>query len=377
MPFIPQINFMDLQSLTSEQRLDLKRKGCLIIRDVVEDAQATAWKTGLDEFVKINPTADGFPEGNKQFFNLYWTKPQVQARQHPNVLAASAWLNNLFHTKSDKKLDGVDLSTPLSYADRFRMRQPGGYWDAHPPHVDGGGIERWEDPAFRAVFGDILAGVNWREHDPYDIEARLEARTSTYGRKGQASCFRTFQGWLAMTQISPGNGTLQLFPDIVLSNAYLILRPFFRPASPALAQSMDAKDWVFDTSDSDWPAIVPGEVGFLGPYPTAKLHPHLRLDGAMTSIPTVRPGDMVFWHCDMIHAVEPEHTGQEDSAVMYIGAVPTTPHNTEHIKEQLPTFLAAAPPPDYPQGVSEAGYIGIGLESDVVGLGRAAMGLAY
>lgn len=265
----------------------------------------------------------------------------------------------------------------LPVCSRFRMRQPGGCWDLHPPHVDGGGIERWEDPAFRAAFSDILTGATWREHDPYDIEARLEARTSIYGRPNQATCFRTFQGWLAMTQISPGNGTLKVFPDVLLSNAYLILRPFFSPTSPALAESLDAKDWVYDTSTPEFPGVFPVEIGYAGPRPNTALHPHLRLDGAMTSMPTVRPGDMVFWHCDVIHSVEPEHVGSEDSAVMYIGAVPTTPRNTEYIKKQRPYFLAAAAAPDYPQGKNEADFVGIGREADIVGdAGRIAMGLA-
>jgi hypothetical protein len=66
-----------------------------------------------------------------------WTKAQVLARSHPNVLATSAWMNNLYQVKSGGHLDGVDLSVPLSYADRFRIRQPGGHWDRFPPHVDG------------------------------------------------------------------------------------------------------------------------------------------------------------------------------------------------------------------------------------------------
>ena len=61
------------------------------------------------------------------------------ARAHPNVLAASVWLNKLYHVPSgsvNEKLE-VDLEAPLSYADRFRMRHPGVQWNAHPPHVDG------------------------------------------------------------------------------------------------------------------------------------------------------------------------------------------------------------------------------------------------
>ena len=67
-----------------------------------------------------------------------WTKAQVQARSHSNVLATTVWLNNLYHTKGNKDLEGVDLSVPLSYADRFRIRHPGGDWSGFPPHIDGG-----------------------------------------------------------------------------------------------------------------------------------------------------------------------------------------------------------------------------------------------
>lgn len=90
----------------------------------------------------------------------------MQARAHPNVLRLGTWLNNLYHidVPEDSMTDvlkGVELSTPLSYADRFRIRHavsnvhaakplidpgirhPGVQWNAHPPHIDGGGIERW------------------------------------------------------------------------------------------------------------------------------------------------------------------------------------------------------------------------------------------
>lgn len=124
----------------------------------------------------------------------------MQARAHPNVLATTAWLNNLYHansasTASDSDsynvLKGVDLSTPVSYADRFRILKPGTHWDAHPPHVDGGAIERWEDPNFRTCYADILAG-DWEKHDPYDLVGRLSAKTSLYGRPNQVRSFLTF-----------------------------------------------------------------------------------------------------------------------------------------------------------------------------------------
>lgn len=125
------------------------------------------------------------------------------------MLAASSWLNQLYHIRPGADLEGVDLSVSLSYADRFRIRHPGGQWDRHPPHVDGrfltvfiytlnkratyigGAIERWEDETFRKCFTNIFDG-KWDQHDPYDLEGRLNARTSLYGRAGQVGRFFCF-----------------------------------------------------------------------------------------------------------------------------------------------------------------------------------------
>ncbi len=77
-----------------------------------------------------------YPKLSQPIFGS-WTKSQVRARSHPNLLTATVWLNNLYHTKSGEKIEGVDLSTPLTYADRFRIRLPGTKWHFLRPHVDG------------------------------------------------------------------------------------------------------------------------------------------------------------------------------------------------------------------------------------------------
>jgi len=322
---------------------------------------------------------------------ISWTKPQVQARSHPNVLAATVWLNNLYRSQvaeTDNSKDneqlantmkGVDLNTPLSYADRFRIRKPGSRWNLefNPPHVDGGTIERWEDPFFRKCFEDIFNG-NWRDHDPYTLEGRLNARSSLYGRPSQSSVFRTFQGWLAMSEIGPTQGTLRLFSDVLLSNAYIILRPFFSSTVPSDSQDIyDAKNWKFDISTPDFPGIYnhPRDEGYASLMPSPELHPHLRLNECMVSVPKVNPGDTVFWHCDVIHSVEKEHTGSGDSAVMYIPAFPLTPLNQEYVERQKANFLSGQSPPDFP-GTSESNFVGVATVNDVVGrAGRRAMGL--
>ncbi|KAF9266403.1 DUF1479-domain-containing protein [Marasmius fiardii PR-910] len=376
--YIPQVNFSELSALSEspEKIAEIKRKGSIVIKDIVDDVQAAGWKASLDQFVKENSTEiEGFPEGDMQFFQVYWTKPQVEARSHPNMLAASAWLNNLY-SSPEERLDGVDMSTPLTYADRFRMRHPGGHWGAFPPHVDGGSIERWETPAFRSCFSEILSG-NWRAHNPYDWSSRLNACKSLHHKPHHASIFRTFQGWLAISNTGPSRGTLRVFPDVLLSNAYIILRPFFRPTlSPDSNNFLKPENWAFDISYPEFPGLELRNGGFFVPLPTVETHPHMFLDKTMTSIPDVSPGDAVFWHCDVVHSVEPEHLGEEDSAVMYIASVPLTLLNQDYVEKQKQTFLKGVAPPDFPKvKVDEAEMKGIGKADDILSsAGRLAMG---
>lgn len=71
---------------------------------------------------------------------------------------------------------------------------------------------------------------------------------------------------------------------------------------------------MLDISSPDFPGIHTLDGGYIGPRPTPALHPHLRLEETMTAPPKVYPGDAIFWHCDVIHAVEEEHNGPGDSA---------------------------------------------------------------
>ena len=115
-----------------------------------------------------------------------------------------------------------------------------------------------------------------------------------------------------------------------------MLRPFFKP-KPGCEASLEADDWEPDLEHGEFYGTSPGRTQTLTP----KTHPHLQLDKTVISIDFVEPGDQVYctfgihsgcqrlrWitpgHCDLIHAVEAEHTGAEDSTVLYIPAVPLT-----------------------------------------------------
>ncbi|KAF8823802.1 hypothetical protein HHX47_DHR9000110 [Lentinula edodes] len=364
--YIPQVNLSELSSLSPARLDEIRRIGTVVIKDVVDDKEARAWQESLKEFIKANPDVPGFPANNKQFFELYWTKPQVEARSHPNVLAASTWLNNLYRNSSpssEKPMEDTQVEVGLL----FRLM-----W--MEVRLSAGKIQRSGLASTTFFLG---TGENTiLTLSTVASKLVLPCITELINFL-QASVFRTFQGWLAMSETAPTEGTLKVFPDVLLSNAYIILRPFFRPlVSVDSAEILDPNNWSYDISYADFPGIYPKDGGFAGPWPTSESHPHLMLDKTMISVPKVMPGDTVFWHCDVVHSVEVDHTGQEDSAVMYIPAVPTTPMNKAYVEKQKECFLKSINPPDFPKG-SQAFYGISRTAKDLLSpAGAHAMGLS-
>lgn len=75
---------------------------------------------------------------------------------------------------------------------------------------------------------------------------------------------------------------------------------------------------------------------------------HAPLLGARTSIPLMESGDAVFWHSDVVHAVEDQHNGKGYSNVIYIGSTVGCPKNAAYLPGQAQAFLAGKTPPDCP-----------------------------
>ena len=88
---------------------------------------------------------------------------------------------------------------------------------------------------------------------------------------------------------------MQLLPLLRETTAYMLMRPFLS-----------------DVDNQDFCGAAPGKSQEL------LISRHEALMNAMVPIPAMQPGDMVFWHPDLIHSVQPEHHGDEDSSVFYI-----------------------------------------------------------
>ncbi|RPD57920.1 DUF1479-domain-containing protein [Lentinus tigrinus ALCF2SS1-7] len=377
---VMQVPYEDIQrGLSEEQLRTLKKTGVIIVKSGVPKEEALGWLQSIKDYVAANPgKVKGAPRDKIVFYELYNSKAQIAARTHPALITTQKYLLSLWHTSLPDT--PVSVRTPLSYFDRLRIRGPGPSGVTLAPHIDGGGIERWEDPAYRSVWKRILEGGDaWRQYDPFDISPRLDANEEMYKSPNPGcSILRPWQGWTAMSHTGPGEGTLRVLPMLPLATAYVILRPFFslRPElaggfNDAADIPLDADAWVLDLDSSAFPGSTPGKTQAITPV----THPHLRIDKTIVSLPRVEPGDQVYWHTDVIHAVETEHNGTEDSSVLYIPAVPLTERNAAYVRDQRDNFLRGLPSPDFPGGEGESQFVGRAGVGDITSAdGRSLLG---
>lgn len=375
---VPEIPYASLErGLTHDESQVLKDSGAFIVKGAVSQQEALEWRKELYAHIMDNRSrVKGSPAGNIVFYELYNTPTQIAARSHPKVINSQRAALMLFQAAPTTP---VSLRTPISYFDRLRVRPPGPSQFVLGAHVDGGGIERWEDDGYREVYRRILAG-NWQEYDPWNMDYRIDANQDLYNASNQCSIVRPIQGWLSLSPTGPGEGTLRVLPFIKASTAYMMLRPFFRPTEKAVRVAsagdgklpLDFASWEPALDSPEFPGSVPSKAQIM----TEETHPHLRLDKALVSVPKVEPGDQVLWHCDLIHAVEAEHSGQENSVVLYIPAVPYTVKNAGYLRAQQLSFEKGFPGPDFPGGVGESHCIGRGTPADVTSPeGKKAFGI--
>jgi hypothetical protein len=336
----------------------IRRRGCAVVRNTFSRAQAEAWDVELVRYVDENHFEEtyqriddgvfgGLAEGKPAIFPIYWSAPQMEARQHPNMQSVRRFLNNFWKADSEGRV-WFDPSRDTSYPDRVRRRPPGTTSPGLSAHTDSGSIERWLTPAYQQVFRHVFDG-HWQDYDAWDGAYRTDVDefTSTV----MCSAFRTFQGWTALSDMEPTEGVLNVVP-IPHAMAYLLLR--------ALQDDVDEGDLCGAANGQALPI-------------TEEFHSILL--PALSPIPAVEPGDTVWWHGDLIHSVAAVENQKGWGNVMYIPASPGCPKNDAYAAACGAAFVAGLSPSDFAAEDYEVNWTGRPSPSDLSDLGRSQLQL--
>ena len=358
---IPEINFNDLNFNTKELISEVKKRGCIVIRDVFDDHKMDQMNKELEIYIEENNYYDDqkkkanidkyfsdLKSGKPQIFGLYWSKTQVNIRQSSELEKVKKWLNHLWLYQTDKDNLIFDPNNELVYADRVRRREPGDSTLGLSPHCDAGSVERWIDKGYQSVYEKIFSD-EFENYDPFN--ANFRDTTQEIESPSVSHVFRTFQGWVALTEQGPGDGTLQLIP-IAKSMAYILTRAL-----------MD------DVDNDNLCESKPGRALSIN----HKYH-SLLLKG-LVSIPKMKPGDTVWWHPDLVHAVEDINSGDSYSNVVYVGSTPYCKKNLEYAKKQAQKFLEGKSPPDFAPEDYEINYKNRAKIEDLTPLGKIQLAL--
>jgi hypothetical protein len=353
---IPIVHYTDIANdrVPADLIEKIKSRGACVIRGTFPKEQATAWDQQVAQYVEenhldaklANAAEDKYfgtlASAKPQIYGVYWSKPPVEARQSEQHTHVRVFLNRLWQSESNG-IRHVDPDQAPVYADRMRRRPPQSASLGLSPHVDGGSVERWLDPNFRKVYRHVFSG-NWEKYNAYDTAYRTDVQEVP--SPAVCSMFRTFQGWTALTRQGKGDGTLQLIP-IADAMVYVLLR--------ALQDDVPAEDLC---------GAKPGRAL------SVNAEYHSLLLEAVSSIPLIEPGDTVFWHSDVVHAVENEHKGTGYSNVIYIASAPGCPKNSAYLGKQAPAFVAGKTPPDFAPDDFEVDFVGRATVQDLTEAGR-------
>jgi len=358
---IPIVQYADIAAgkVPAELIAKVRSRGACVARGTFSREVATGWDDEIAAYVDkndldaklVNRAEDKYfgtlAAAKPQIYGIYWSRPQVEARQSESLTNVRVFLNKLWQAEHEG-VRYIDANETPAYADRIRRRPPGSASLGLSPHVDGGSVERWLDDNFRKVYRHVFAG-DWRKYSAF--AAAFRPQVQEVESPAVCSMFRTFQGWTALTRQGPGDGTLQLIP-IAESMVYVLLRAI--------------QD---DVPEDDLCGALPGRALSINDQY------HSTLVKALSSIPLMQPGDTIFWHCDVVHAVENEHRGAGYSNVMYIASAPGCSKNSAYLEKQAISFLAGKTPPDFPADNFEVNFVGRGTVADLNERGRAQLGI--
>jgi Protein of unknown function (DUF1479) len=355
----PVLNFEDIEHGTVPEKTyaDIKRRGCAIIRNTFDRAQAEQWDQQIVDYVDRNNFAETYTGPADDFFGsvkskpeiypIYWSTAQMEARQHPRMAATQSFMNRMWTYERDGNTF-FDPDRGLAYPDRIRRRPPGTSSGGLGTHLDTGTLDLWMNKKYQQHFSQVFEG-DFASYDPWDAAHRTEAMP--FGGSTMCSVFRTFQGWTALSEMRSDQGVLHSIP-IPKALAYLLLRALLD-----------------DVAEDDLCGVRLGRA-----FPVTREW-HDLLTPAISAIPDVHPGDTAWWHCDLIHSVAPVTDQQGWGNVMYIPAAPRCAKNERYANTVRTAFLTGSSPDDFPEEHYERAWDGRFGEDQLNDIGRMTMNM--
>jgi hypothetical protein len=355
----PELDYADIAAgRVSPHDLErFRRRGCLVVRNHFDRAQALAWDEDIVNYVQSNHFFDDYRGPGDDFFAsvaskpeiypLYWSRAQMEARQSERMATVQRFLNAQWVATSDGR-QWLDPNQDLLYPDRIRRRPPGASSGGLGAHLDPGTLDLWMTAGYQQAFRHLFDGTV-ESYDPWDAAWRTAG--PQYDSSTMCSAFRTFQGWTALSDMDHDQGVLYSVP-IPAAMGYLLLRPFLH-----------------DVPEDDLCGVKVGRA-----FPVTERW-HALLHEAQCTIPDVRAGDSVWWHCDLIHGVAPVHDQRGWGNVMYIPSAPSCPKNVAYAQGLRHAFLSGCSPADFPAEHYERSWPNRFGPADLNEIGRRALGL--
>src|SRR5215475_12585520 len=126
----------------------IRRRGCVVVQGTFPRQRAEGWDAELASYAERNRFAEtyraiddgvfgGLAAGKPSIYPIYWSKPQIEARQDDNMVAVRGFLNSFFFLMI-RRPTRSKLFPYTAYPDRVRRRPPGSNSAGLSPHTDSG-----------------------------------------------------------------------------------------------------------------------------------------------------------------------------------------------------------------------------------------------
>jgi phosphopantothenoylcysteine synthetase/decarboxylase len=136
---IPIVQYADVASgkVPAELMKKIKARGACVVRETFRKEQATGWDDEIAAHVERNNLDaklanraedkyfDTLAAAKPQIYGIYWSRPQVEARQSESLTSVRVFLPNLWQAESEG-VRHINPNEAPPYADRIRRRSPFG-----------------------------------------------------------------------------------------------------------------------------------------------------------------------------------------------------------------------------------------------------------